>query len=87
MNFDCNNLENGNWFTEISKINYNKNDPEKFSRFNLYYKLLIAFGNVIESKKVTKSITLPNFNTKKLIFINVFIENYLNVLRKVFIKF
>jgi hypothetical protein len=24
---DCNNLENGNWFTKISKINYNKNDP------------------------------------------------------------
>ena len=27
IHFHCNNLENGNWFTKISKINYNKNDP------------------------------------------------------------
>ncbi len=32
---DCNNLENGYWFTEISKIKDYINGP-KSSRFNLY---------------------------------------------------
>jgi hypothetical protein len=29
LTLDCNNFENGNWFTEISKINYYKNDPKQ----------------------------------------------------------
>jgi hypothetical protein len=40
LTLDCNNLENGNWFAEISKINDYKNDQKKSSRFILYHKIL-----------------------------------------------
>ena len=40
LTLDCNNLENGNWFTEISIINYYKNDPKKSSRFNFHHQML-----------------------------------------------
>jgi len=36
---ECDNLENGNWFTEKSIINYYKNDPKKSSRLNFHHQM------------------------------------------------
>ena len=37
LTLDCNNLENGNLFTEVPIINDYKNDPKKSSRFIFHY--------------------------------------------------